>query len=1494
MMKNKKLIVVLGMHRSGTSSITRGLKVLGVELGDRLMPPVTGINEKGFWEDIDLTDLNVEILDALGGDWKSHAQINSADVAFLREKGFFTRAVEIIQSKTQSAEIYGFKDPRVAKLLPFWNEVFAHCNFDVRYVLVIRNPLSVAKSLLKRDGLDTGQSYLLWLDHVITSLQNNNDRNSVVIDYDLLMHSPEHELNRLSRQLELEINHQELQRYTTEFLDSELRHSAYQISDLLKDSSCPKIVSEMYIALLDLATDKIDLTDAQFNQQLKIWFTEFERIDPLLHLLDKVTIKQKKSDEYLLELTRAKEKNETKLSQLAHDKNEQIKQFEIHIANLNYSIQQIFASNSWKITKPIRGAVTVAKKIKSLISILPHLFALGGGVIPTLKKTFSVFRNEGVAGLRARVRFVFANQTNNPDYATKLFATKLIPYYVDPDLDKNEPIHAFNSSIVIHLHLNAVDAHDECMSYLKNIPFEFDLFVSFAFPADPEKITSHLIASLPCAKRIIVEPVSSSFGQLSALIIQFGSRIKRYELVAQVCTPSNLKNTAELNEWRGAISKLMGPISSTGGRIVHLLSLLKNDIDLIYSESSQARIRNKSSDNSINVLIEDFLKKYTKFTTQENLNFEYSFDGAFWLKSKCLTEFLGLSDQLNTFIQNALIDKDDSETLIQRLAFIFLSRKEYRCLRIIDNDNVSEFTEYEEQHDYSSAASHTDIKVLSYYLPQFHPTPENDLWHGKGFTEWTKVRATNPLFEGHYQQHFPHPDIGYYHLDSPDVLIQQADMMKKAGVYGQIFYHYWFSGKLILEYPAQLLLAHPEIDMPYCFCWANENWTRRWDGNDREILLGQTYSARDAIDFIRYLIPFFKDPRYIKVEGRPMLQVYRPSSMPNSQEYVEIWNLECLKEGIQPPYMVAVLTRGATDPLDFGMDAGVERVLHDWTGGVAPELNETLKSKSYWPMNGSALSYDDVADFYMSQTEEKHFSYFRSIVPIWDNTARYGSDAYVIHGSTPERFQKWMESSIGYTNATLPKDRRFLIVNAWNEWAEGAHLEPDTRYGYSYLNSIGRALSGISYADENRTAQEGNVKKVHIKILPAVLESVQQNSVFKKRFLRVLKNSEVLSQLTVTINTKELMGDFPQFKYAEDTDADFIIEIRRPAYFDSFAIENMLKKAVLTGAVVIPNSYGHDFSVIEITSNGSVSSQYALSAPMAVIPQKLVGANYKNVRLSLEARCYFTSAGSTISPPVVTSIIRFHKSGNFSELRNALFCLYAMNNCVVKPIIAAQDLNSDQILELNKIINSFIWTEGFEPEVTYYNSENGGRDLRSKMLNDSLKKVNSRYATFLDFDDLLMPFAYDWLINRLTTTGKAVAFGRVYWTDLISNIGQIIGRKRAYEYGGSYNDFVNHNHAPLHSFMLDMSAIDLSRVIFFDDQTYMEDYFLTLQLFSEENCDWESLNKNFYIGDYIHCVDRPNTLAITDDDTRKALFSNPHYGICAQRIEEMKEKIKRT
>jgi hypothetical protein len=289
---NNKLVVVLGMHRSGTSAVTRSLQVMGVGLGDRLMPATAMEgNAKGFWEDLDLNVLNNELLNAIGSNWHYLAPVEPRDVETLRKNGYFVRAVELLRKKVESTLVFGFKDPRVAKLLPFWKEVFKHCHFEVSYVLALRNPLSVVKSLAQRDYLDAEKSYLMWLDHVIRGLIWSEGSRRVLVDYDRLMQSPGHEISRIAAALEFTVDSAELESYTAEFLDEGLRHTTFSPQDLLHDDACPPLVRDIYGALLSVASGSVHIDANSLQTQLSHWSSELARMRSSLTLVDKFFVK---------------------------------------------------------------------------------------------------------------------------------------------------------------------------------------------------------------------------------------------------------------------------------------------------------------------------------------------------------------------------------------------------------------------------------------------------------------------------------------------------------------------------------------------------------------------------------------------------------------------------------------------------------------------------------------------------------------------------------------------------------------------------------------------------------------------------------------------------------------------------------------------------------------------------------------------------------------------------------------------------------------------------------------------------------------------------------------------------------------------------------------------------------------------------------------------------------------------------------------------------
>ncbi|MGO8674049.1 MAG: glycoside hydrolase family 99-like domain-containing protein [Capsulimonadaceae bacterium] len=344
------------------------------------------------------------------------------------------------------------------------------------------------------------------------------------------------------------------------------------------------------------------------------------------------------------------------------------------------------------------------------------------------------------------------------------------------------------------------------------------------------------------------------------------------------------------------------------------------------------------------------------------------------------------------------------------------------------------------------------VKAIAFYLPQFHPIPENDTWWGRGFTEWTNVSKAVPQFVGHYQPHLP-GELGFYDLRLVEVQERQVELARQHGIHGFCFHHYWFGGKRLLERPVNQFLAARRIDFPFCLCWANENWSRRWDGSESEILIAQRHSPEDDIAFLQDIERALLDERYIRVDGKPLLLVYDPSLLPEARATTDRWREYWSRLGHGDLYLVAARTfHNNAAPSAHGFDAGVEFPPHRTR---LKALNPDIRfiSPNY---DGQVFRYEDLARHYWS-LKYPDFTMFRTVSPGWDNTARKPLTGYIFHGSTPAAYAKWLETAAQQTMQRLPEER-LLFINAWNEWAEGAHLEPDRRFGYAYLQATAGVL----------------------------------------------------------------------------------------------------------------------------------------------------------------------------------------------------------------------------------------------------------------------------------------------------------------------------------------------------------------------------------------------------------------------------------------------------
>jgi glycosyltransferase involved in cell wall biosynthesis len=371
------------------------------------------------------------------------------------------------------------------------------------------------------------------------------------------------------------------------------------------------------------------------------------------------------------------------------------------------------------------------------------------------------------------------------------------------------------------------------------------------------------------------------------------------------------------------------------------------------------------------------------------------------------------------------------------------------------------------------------LRAIAFYLPQYHPIPENDKWWGKGFTEWRNVCKAKPLFKGHYQPHVP-ADLGFYDLRLEEVRVAQADLARSYGISGFCYYHYWFNGHRLLETPAEEILKSSKPDFPFCLCWANENWTRTWDGQDSSVLIEQIYSEEDDRAHINDLFRFFHDPRYIRIDGKPLFLVYRTENMPDPVKTAEVWRQEARKTGLGELYLVRVESIGHINPLEIGFDASLE-FAPDWSrmGSVARSFKsensknpETIELPVDVYEKNYTRSYDELMTQMLSK-EQPSYPWFRCVTPSWDNSARRTDNAVILLGSSPQLYQRWLEKIVSKTIAVNQPAEHVIFINAWNEWAEGCHLEPCIKYGRSYLEATKLAIENVlpsNMSDMNKPA----------------------------------------------------------------------------------------------------------------------------------------------------------------------------------------------------------------------------------------------------------------------------------------------------------------------------------------------------------------------------------------------------------------------------------------
>jgi len=364
-------------------------------------------------------------------------------------------------------------------------------------------------------------------------------------------------------------------------------------------------------------------------------------------------------------------------------------------------------------------------------------------------------------------------------------------------------------------------------------------------------------------------------------------------------------------------------------------------------------------------------------------------------------------------------------------------------------------------------------KLISFYLPQFHPIKENDDWWGSGFTEWTNVASSFARFPGHHQPQIP-ADLGFYDLRLDETRDAQARLAATYGIFGFCYYHYWFNGRMLLERPFNEVLSSGKPDFPFCLCWANENWTRAWDGLDRQILMQQQYAPEDSRQHIEWLVRAFLDDRYIKINNCPLFLIYRFDQIPDVEKMIECWRQKARAVGFSDLYLCAVKTgfvqMNDEEILTLGFDGIVDFQPNRFDFPPARGIRSRFFRGARQVLPGAiyqriklSVSANNIVDYramvegIMRKKWPSNYRKFPCVFPSWDNSARRKS-ATIIQNDDPSIYGRWIKKSIDNVQ-TYPDSEKIIFINAWNEWAEGCHLEPDIKYGHKFLQETYNALN---------------------------------------------------------------------------------------------------------------------------------------------------------------------------------------------------------------------------------------------------------------------------------------------------------------------------------------------------------------------------------------------------------------------------------------------------
>ena len=1223
-------ILILGMHRSGTSALTRVVNLLGAALGERLMGAQQS-NEEGHWESLAVYEAHEKLLAALGRRWDDFREMPEEWLAHPQTRRTGQAIARFVGEELLGEKLWAVKEPRMCRLMPMWTQALSPLPVRLVSILVIRNPLEVAASLARRNGMDHAGAILLWMQHLLEAERASRGLPRMVIHYSDLMDDWRASVAAISRELGFSWPRpvDEVAAEIDGFLSPHLRHhDVSQTPGHAADPGLPELAQRLYQASLRARTDasawaeiaaisgeveqaaalygpcldevvareqlnedraaaaeatvarglaKPDLLSEQNDlirqsrDQSHATLAELEKTGPLLaEMVRQIEAQRQESGEQLNRLADslalAKSLDEKLSATQAALAAQTLRSGELErsLAQSQAQVAGMLASTSWKLTAPVRwlrlrlNAAADAFKRRSGRSgdPLPATAASGNALPPEAlvldESANPETRLQAIPGSDSNTAWRAGNTARSrvgamvervyrgvpvPGKYKRLFKGLLFRFTgplfrgtgayrrwqaserTHAASPRRPAAHGHSAGVAPLLQIQQLEADslhqaDGAREWLDYQPVRERIDAELArqqetkrakrwpvldfsgrklpeaaaeirLPAAPEHpdvtllipVFNHLVTTLECLASIAAhaDPRGPSFEVLIANDASTDDTARLLATIANVRLVDQPRNLGFLRNCNTAAQQARG----------RYLLLLNNDVQ-VSKGWLRALVDCIEADPSIGAVGPKIV--YPSGWLQE---------AGISLRRDGSSEMVGLNDlpDLPRYAYTRDVDYCSGASLLVRLEdFRRLGGFDERyapaycedsdlCMRLrAEGRRIVYCAEATVVHHLSGTSdgmqgdyklrcigrnlqvfssrwqaqldTMDDVRTIAFYLPQFHPIPENNLWWGPGFTEWANVSKARPNYVGHYQPRVP-ADLGYYDLRVAEVMEQQAALAQRYGLGGFCFYYYWFAGHRLLERPIENMLDSGRPGFPFCLCWANENWTRRWDGEEHDVLMAQKHSDQDDLAVIEDLIRYFRSPYYIRIDGKPLMLIYRAALFPDFKRTSALWRQVCRDRGIGEIYIAHVESfdgvSAGIHPRQWGCDAAVEFPPH----GMADPypVTATILNRNF---QGAVADYRDLAVRYATR-ELPAYKRFMGVIPGWDNTARRQNNSYCFDHATPGAFQAWLETAIARTRQQMSGDERLVFINAWNEWAEGAYLEPDRRFGHAFLQALSNA-----------------------------------------------------------------------------------------------------------------------------------------------------------------------------------------------------------------------------------------------------------------------------------------------------------------------------------------------------------------------------------------------------------------------------------------------------